>query len=116
MNTQDLMKFGYRELDMAGDLLKALKDGNDTKFLGDNVAVEFNPNSGNVFLVDGDYNVAMMADGVLCDWHVLSYEGHEGFIEDLREMYQQGEITQEEDVEQLTSIAEAYDLDINSEL
>ena len=115
MNTRDLMNFGYRELEEAGNLLKALKSGNDTKYLGDNVTIEFNPNSGNVFLVDDEYNVAMMADGMLCDWHYLSYEGHEGFIEDLIESYKQGDITNEEDIEQLKNIAESYHLELDEE-
>ena len=43
-NTRDLMDFGYRELDQAGDLLKALKSDKDkTEQLNNNVAIEFNP-------------------------------------------------------------------------
>lgn len=84
MNTRDLTQFGYRELDMAGDLLKALKTSSDkTEQLGDGVTVEMNPNSGNVFLVDEDYNVAMMNGDKLEDWFSCPYCGHEGFKEDM---------------------------------
>ena len=64
-NTQDFSKFGYREHDMAGDLLKAYASGkwaSKDDEMSDGVKVEFNPNSGNVFLIDDDLNVAMMND------------------------------------------------------
>ena len=84
MNTQDLSKFGYREKDMAGDLLKAHCTNNDvTRYLGDGVSVEFNPMSGNVFLVDEDYNVAMMNGDKLEDFFSCPICGHEGFLEEM---------------------------------
>ena len=83
-NTRDLMDFGYRELDQAGDLLKALKsDKNKTEQLNNNVAIEFNPNSGNVFLVDEDCNVAMMNGENLEDWYYCFECGYEGFKDEL---------------------------------
>ena len=51
-NTQDLSKFGFRELKEAGKLLTKYCD--DSSILGEGVAIEFNPNSGNVFLLDED--------------------------------------------------------------
>lgn len=80
-NTQDLSKFGFREQDMAGDLLKASANNNweDGNELGDGIKVEFNPNSGNVFLVDDDYNVAMLNDnGKLENFLTCTYCGNEG--------------------------------------
>ena len=69
---------------MAGDLLKALKGEYDkTEYLGDGVRVEFNPMSANVFLIDEDYNVAMMNGDDLEDWFTCPYCGHEGFKEDM---------------------------------
>ena len=114
MNTRDLMNFGFRELEIACSILIALKRNNGTRYMGDNVVIEFNPNSGNVFLVDEDHNVAMMSGDTLCDWHNLSYEGHKGFIEDLIQEYQRGDITNDEDVNQLEAIAEEYGLEIDS--
>lgn len=66
-NTQDLSKFGFRELDIAADLLKAFANPSKNSIADDlelsgGVQLEFNPNSGNVFLVDEDYNVAMLND------------------------------------------------------
>ena len=82
--TTDMTKFGYRELDMAGDLLKAFKGENDkSKWMEDGVQVWFNPNSGNVFLCDEDYNTAMMNGDNLEDWFSCPECGHEGFAEDM---------------------------------
>ena len=82
-NTQDLSKFGYIELDEAGTLLKAYAD-NPNVLEGSNINVEFNPNSGNVFLVDEDYNVAMMNGDDLELWYSCPICGHEGFLEDMK--------------------------------
>ena len=82
--TTDLRDFGYRELRMAGELLTAYKTTADrSERLGDGVHVVFNRTSGNVFLCDEDYNVAMMNGHVLEDWHDCGYCGAEGFAEDL---------------------------------
>lgn len=83
-NTRDLMDFGHREKEMASELLKALKSKNDkTRYLFDSVAIEFNPNSGNVFLVDEDFNVAMMNGENLEDFFSCPECGHEGFLEEM---------------------------------
>ncbi len=116
MNTRDLSKFGIVELKEAADLLTAYKTDNDkTEFFygEEGVAVEFNPNNGDVFLVDNDFNVAMMADNNLEDWFVLSYAGHEGFLDNLIQMYRDGEIVDKEDIEQLTYFAEIYRRSLN---
>lgn len=81
-NTQDLSNFGYRELDMAGELLREYAN-NPNVLPGDGVKVEFNPMSGNVFLVDEDYNVAMMNGDTLEQFFSCPYCGHEGFLEDM---------------------------------
>ena len=64
-NTRDLSKFGLREIGITAELLTRYANGrqswvSDQDELGDGVAVEFNPNSGNVFLVDEDFRVAMV--------------------------------------------------------
>ena len=82
-NTQDLSEFGCRELDMTAELLAAYKENRD--ILGDGVTVEFNPNSGSVFLVDEDYNVALMSGDALELWYTCPYCGYEGFMEDMKE-------------------------------
>ncbi len=70
---------------MAGDLLKALanpssKTQAEGYELGDGVTISMNTSSGNVFLVDEDYNVAMLnEDGKLENWVSCSYCGAEEF-------------------------------------
>lgn len=83
MNTRDLSKFGYRELDMAGDLLKAIKDqGLPNGFDDEGITVEFNPNSGNVFLVNEEFQTAMMNGDTLEHFYSCGECGAEGFKED----------------------------------
>jgi len=67
-NTQDLSQFGFREKKLAAELLALYGTLNDDSHLNDGVAVEFNPHSANVFLVDEDYNVAFEFDGKLVDF------------------------------------------------
>ena len=51
MITLDLSKLGYREMDMAGDLLKAHAE-KPAEFLGDEVRLCYNEYSDNIFLTD----------------------------------------------------------------
>ena len=84
-NTRDLSKFGFRERQEAGKLLLALGTEKDkARFLGEDVAIEFNPNSGNVLLIDGDCNVALMNGDDLEDFFFCPECGHEGFLEDMK--------------------------------
>jgi len=79
-NTQDLSEFGFIERQEAGRLLGALGTHHDkTDNMGDGVKVEFNPMSGNVFLVDEDYNVAMMNGHDLETFYSCPQCGNEGF-------------------------------------
>lgn len=70
---------------MAAELLTAFKTDKDkTKYLtNDGVSIEFNQNSGKVFLVDEESNVALMNGENLEDWFVCPQCGHEGFLEDI---------------------------------
>lgn len=86
MNTRDLTKFGQRERVIAAQLLLAIgTDIDKTKFLSDDVSVEFNPNSGYVFLVDGNNNTAMMNDGKLEDYITCYNCGAEALASNFRE-------------------------------
>ncbi len=78
MNTQDLSKLGYREIDQLADLLKAYSN-NPPDCLIDNVKWEYNPESDNLFLLDDDYNVAMLNDDKLEQWFSCPNCGYEGF-------------------------------------
>ena len=86
-NTRDLSDFGAVERDEAGLLLTTLNSSkDDTRFFGyGSVAVEFNPMSGYVFLVDEDYNVAMMNGDRLEDFITCPNCGGEGLLSDFRE-------------------------------
>lgn len=79
--TSDLTKFGYREKDMAGDLLKAYAEGG-VDFLGDNVNVFMNDSSGYVFLSDEDYNVGVLEDSKIVQFYSCGQCGNEGTQED----------------------------------
>ena len=84
-NTQDFSKFGYREIEEASDLLTAYLDKNKTERMEDEgIKIEFNPNSGMVFLVDGDYNVGVLKDDKLVDFLTCSECGYEGTLEDYK--------------------------------
>ena len=78
-NTRDLSAFGDRERSIAGELLTLL---NTQNFLGDGVAVEFNPSSGKVFLVDEDYRVGVIEEGKVVEFKNCSNCGYEGTDED----------------------------------
>ena len=80
-NTRDLSEFGYRELEMAKDLLVAYCE-NGADFLGDGVAIEFNPSSGKVFMVDEEFNVAMEVNGEVVQWCNCVNCGTEGLAND----------------------------------
>ncbi len=73
----DLSTFGYRELDMAGDLLKAYA-ANGCDFLIDGVHVEMNSSSGYVYLIDDDFNVGIMEGGKLVQFFSCPECGYEG--------------------------------------
>jgi len=87
VTTTDLSEFGYRELAMANDLLTAmLKNGLPENFEDDKVTIMFNRNSGNVFLTNSEFQVAMMNGEDLEMWYYLPYGGKEGFVEDLKNL------------------------------
>ena len=103
MTTTDLNEFGSREREMAEELLRAWrKQGLPHDFYDDNVEIMMNTYSGNVFLTNSDYQVAMMNGDYLESFYTLSYNGHEGFLEDF-ENYKEDDL-HKEDWEQLKQI------------
>lgn len=81
--TNDLTKFGVKELREAGELIIAYAD-NPPDFLGDGVQVWFNMNSGFVFLGDNDFNVAMLNNGKLEQFFTCPICGHEeGYLKEI---------------------------------
>jgi len=79
--TSDLSKFGFREKEMAAELLTAYcKDCTD--FLGDKVSVFMNMNSGYVFLSDEDFNVGVLEDDKIVQFFSCPECGAEGTLSD----------------------------------
>lgn len=80
----DLNNFGYQEIEEAKRLLDAFAYNNNTEVLGTGVTLHFNANSGTVYLVDEDYNAAVLtSEGILEDWFTCGECGFEGFKDDL---------------------------------
>ena len=103
--TTDLADFGVRELSLLIDLLEAMKHGYPDDFEEDGVVPMLNRNSGEVFLTNSSYQVCMEVNGELESWYFTPYGGHEGFLEDLIEDYQNNpDDWDEEDVEYLRDL------------
>ena len=84
ITTTDLSKFGYREKEMARELLNAWHDqGLPEDFYDDEVTIMFNTHSGCVFLTNSEYQAAMMNGDKLESWYYCPICGHEGFKEDM---------------------------------
>lgn len=87
--TTDLAEFGYREMVELRNMLDSwINDGLPDDFENDGVHLMFNRESGNVFLTNSDYQVAMMNGKKLESWYFTPYEGREGFYDDLMEEYE----------------------------
>lgn len=106
--TEDLADFGSREREMAAKLLaQRLPDG----FNDDGVKLALNRNSGYVFLVNSDYQCAMMNGDTLEIFHSTPYSGLEGFIEDLLDENAPDEM-HHEDAEYIRDAAEAEGVEL----
>ena len=85
--TTDFRKFGYREREMAEELLKASREqGFPINFEEDEIEIMFNPDSGCVFFTNADYQVAMMNESFLERFYTLPHSGEEGFADELRDL------------------------------
>lgn len=105
--TTNLEDFGAIELYMLEQLLKAMREqGLPEDFYDNEVVPMFNCYSGNVFLTNSEYQVAMMNGENLESFYFLGYHGYEGFLDDLLTDYDNGNI-EKEDWEQLADICEA---------
>ena len=78
--TADLSKFGNREIKEAIELLTEYLE-NPLDCLGDGLTLNFNCNSGYVFLSDEDLNVGMLNGEKLEQFFNCSECGREGFKE-----------------------------------
>ena len=85
ITTTDLAKFGHREKAEAAKLLTCMSEkGLPDDFNDDEVTVMMNRNSGNVFLTNSDYQVAMMNGDTLESFYSCPECGCEGFADDLK--------------------------------
>lgn len=88
--TTNLAEFGARERHELIELLQAWEShGLPDDFYDGEVVPMFNKNSGYVFLINSDYQTAMInpETGNIETWHYTPYAGHEGFLDDLVEEY-----------------------------
>jgi hypothetical protein len=84
ITTTDFSKFGYREREMAEELLKASREqGFPEDFYDDETTIMFNSHSGNVFFTNSDYQVAMMNGDKLESFYSCPICGHEGFADEM---------------------------------
>lgn len=81
--TTDLSKFGWREKRIASKLLDAACKGLPDDFEDDEVTVMMNTKSGNVFLTNAEYQVAMLNGDKLESFYSCPICGHEGFAEEM---------------------------------
>ena len=110
--TEDLADFGYREQREAQDLFEAWKsNGLPVDFENNGVRIAFNMNSGYVFLVNSELQVAMCDKDEkgklsLYSFYSSPYEGKEGSFDELLDEY---EDMQPEDQEWFYQLAESID-------
>lgn len=84
ITTTDFSKFGYRERKLAEVLLKAWNEqGLPEDFHDDEVVIMMNMHSGNVFLTNSEYQVAMMNGDQLESFYFDTETGEEGFKDEL---------------------------------
>lgn len=104
--TTNLAEFGYRERKMAADILNAINEnGLPNDFEDDEIQIMFNKMSGNVFLTNSEYQVAMFNDDEKLElFYSTPYSGYEGFYSDLIEQYKNGD-WHKEDVDYLKDLA-----------
>ncbi len=82
--TSDFAKFGYRERKLAEQLLRAWNEQSlPEDFYEDEVSIIMNTYSGNVFLTNSDFQVAMMNGDKLESFYTDFETGEEGFKDEL---------------------------------
>jgi hypothetical protein len=83
ITTTNLADFGICELEQLEVLIKAYRCQQlPQDFSDDEVVPMMNKNSGNVFLTNSNYEVAMMNGDQLETWYYCFNCGHEGFADE----------------------------------
>ncbi|MES2479441.1 MAG: hypothetical protein V4561_10155 [Bacteroidota bacterium] len=109
--TENLADFGYREIKMLRDTLDAwIENGLPDDFDNTGVKPAMNRNSGDVFLVNEEYQVAMLNGDKLETFHSLPYSGNEGFLSDLVNEYNPDDLNSD-DVEYILNAGDITGFD-----
>ena len=84
ITTTNFSEFGERERLKAENLLSAWRtQGLPSDFYDDEVVIMLNKNSGNVFLTNSEYQVAMLNGNVLESFYSCPECGRKGFIDEI---------------------------------
>ena len=87
--TTNLSEFGNRERALVIELMTEWNNGNlPSDFAEENIQIMLNTTSGNVFLTNDEYQVAMMNDDKIESFYVSPYAGTEGFYDELAKEYE----------------------------
>ena len=101
-NLNDIIS-NSRERALIIELLQAWgEQGLPSDFYEEGVKIAMNRSSGNVFLVNEDYQCAMMNGDKLESFYNSPYDGHEGFLDDLLD--EVDDCWHEDDIEWLNDI------------
>jgi len=107
--TTDFSEFGYREREMAAELL--LKSCENEfpwdDFSRDGVQIVMNTDSGDVYFLNSEYKIAMINGDSLEIFYTTPYSGYEGFADDLFQEFMEN--TDEWDIEDVEYL---YDVGI----
>lgn len=110
----DLSSMGYRELEKAGELLKAYAKGRPEAWVDTDVKLASDAFSGQVFLTNDDNQTLIERDGKAEMWYWLSYKGGEGFIDELYASFKDGGID-EHDYDELADYLEGEGMTAEAE-
>lgn len=104
-NMADIMACSIERKEVQSIITAWNEHGLPDNFYLENVRFAYNRNSGYVFLVNDDYQCAMMNGDELEMFYTSPYDGHEGFINDLLQSYNDGlDSWHEDDIEWLNDI------------
>lgn len=112
-NLNSLSDFSYRGIKLARDILTAWADhGLPADFKNDQVKLEFNSNSGYVFLINSAGEIATLQNDRLERFYELPCLGTESTLQELIDLFREGQITDHEDLVYLQEICSRNNYDL----